>query len=63
LSDFIDKIIGKASNNSKEDLNNEIEIAVYNVESEALKIVKIIPSNNWGGMGLIGCEFGSGIYN
>ena len=43
--------------------SREITLYVYNVDSEAVREVKITPSRTWGGGGLLGCDVSFGYLN
>lgn len=42
---------------------NEIELVVYSTSEKQLKNVSLKPQANWGGRGLVGCEFAGGFLN
>jgi|LauGreDrversion4_2_1035121.scaffolds.fasta_scaffold95816_1 hypothetical protein len=39
----------------------EITLVVYNSHSSALRLVPLIPNQNWGGKGIIGCQILHGV--
>ncbi|EAR84206.1 GRASP55/65 family protein (macronuclear) [Tetrahymena thermophila SB210] len=41
----------------------EIELVVFNISDKSVRSVMLKPQMNWGGRGLIGCEFGGGYLN
>ncbi|KAL4480544.1 hypothetical protein ABPG72_022299 [Tetrahymena utriculariae] len=41
----------------------EIELVVFNTSEKSVRSVMLKPQMNWGGRGLIGCEFGGGYLN
>ena len=41
----------------------QIELQVYNVDAEEIKVTKIMPKSNWGGQGLIGADISFGYFN
>ena len=43
--------------------NQEIELFIYNVDSESVKRSVIEPRDNWGGEGLIGADISFGYCN
>mmetsp|Transcript_1664 Transcript_1664/g.2528 ORF Transcript_1664/g.2528 Transcript_1664/m.2528 type:complete len:377 (-) Transcript_1664:3978-5108(-) len=43
-----------------ENEDQELEVYVYNTETDMVRVVTIIPSLNWGGQGLLGAEVGRG---
>lgn len=40
-----------------------VEICVLNLDSMLVRDVNIFPNENWGGLGLLGCEFAEGVMN
>ena len=40
-----------------------LEVALYNAKTKSIRSTLIIPNKNWGGSGLLGCEFGMGYLN
>jgi len=40
-----------------------LKLIVYNAKYLEMRIVVLKPSNSWGGLGLVGAEFGTGIQN
>lgn len=36
-------------------------MGVFNTSTNQVKLINILPHHNWGGTGLIGCEFGTGL--
>ncbi len=38
-----------------------VSMYVYNVLSDDTRVVPIVPSDAWGGRGILGCEFGTGL--
>lgn len=38
-----------------------LQVAVYNTDSEMVREVVMVPNNDWGGEGCIGCDIGSGL--
>ena len=43
-------------------VNKCISMYVYNVTTDSIRVVPIVPSNVWGGRGLLGCEFGRPVF-
>lgn len=43
-----------------ENEDQELEVYVYNTESDMVRVLTIIPSLNWGGQGLLGAQVGRG---
>lgn len=41
----------------------EIQLAVYNTDSEKVGFVKIVPRDDWGGQGLLGADISFGFLN
>lgn len=42
-------------------LNQQLQVYVYNADSEAVREVTLVPNNSWGGEGCIGCDIGTGL--
>eukprot|EP00930_Biecheleria_cincta_P101430 TRINITY_DN93086_c0_g1_i1.p1 TRINITY_DN93086_c0_g1~~TRINITY_DN93086_c0_g1_i1.p1 ORF type:complete len:416 (-),score=96.13 TRINITY_DN93086_c0_g1_i1:165-1412(-) len=42
-------------------LNQQLQVYVYNADSEAVRGATLIPNNAWGGDGCIGCDIGTGL--
>ena len=41
----------------------EISLHVYNVETERVREVTLIPKRGWGGVGMLGCDVSFGYFN
>lgn len=44
----------------EENEDNVVEVYVYNIESDVVRVVTLVPSVKWGGNGLLGAEIGRG---
>jgi len=42
-------------------INQRMQVYVYNVDSETVREVELKPNNSWGGDGCIGCDIGTGL--
>jgi hypothetical protein len=38
-----------------------LKLVVYNIKRNEVRVTMILPSEKWGGNGMLGCEFGTGI--
>lgn len=54
LSNFIENL----QTNS---VTKSIEMALFNEKTQNVRFTIVLPNRNWGGRGLIGCEFGTGL--
>lgn len=39
-------------------MRRSVELYVYNSASEDVRVVSIVPNNEWGGNGTLGCDIG-----
>lgn len=53
----IDELVGVVTAS----IGERIQIYVYNSESESVREVSLVPNNDWGGDGLLGCDIGTGL--
>lgn len=44
-------------------INQRMQVYVYNADSETVREVFIVPNNDWGGDGCIGCDIGTGMFH
>ena len=44
----------------EENIDQVVEIYVYNADSDMVRVVALVPSSSWGGAGLLGAEVGTG---
>lgn len=42
-------------------INQKMSVYVYNADSESVREVILVPNNDWGGDGCIGCDIGTGL--
>jgi len=42
-------------------INQKMQVYVYNSDSESVREVILVPNNDWGGDGCIGCDIGTGL--
>mmetsp|Transcript_36014 Transcript_36014/g.107621 ORF Transcript_36014/g.107621 Transcript_36014/m.107621 type:complete len:466 (+) Transcript_36014:75-1472(+) len=42
-------------------INQQLQVYVYNADSETVREVPLVPNNDWGGEGCIGCDIGTGL--
>lgn len=42
-------------------INERMQVLVYNADSETVREVILVPNNDWGGDGCIGCDIGTGL--
>eukprot|EP00933_Yihiella_yeosuensis_P045421 TRINITY_DN40792_c0_g1_i1.p1 TRINITY_DN40792_c0_g1~~TRINITY_DN40792_c0_g1_i1.p1 ORF type:complete len:408 (-),score=122.46 TRINITY_DN40792_c0_g1_i1:258-1481(-) len=42
-------------------INQRIQVYVYNADSETVREATLVPNNDWGGEGCIGCDIGTGL--
>lgn len=42
-------------------INTRLQVYVYNTDSESVREVMLVPNNDWGGEGCIGCDIGTGL--
>eukprot|EP00927_Polykrikos_kofoidii_P034691 TRINITY_DN2937_c0_g2_i1.p1 TRINITY_DN2937_c0_g2~~TRINITY_DN2937_c0_g2_i1.p1 ORF type:complete len:455 (-),score=67.04 TRINITY_DN2937_c0_g2_i1:141-1418(-) len=42
-------------------INKPMQVYVYNADSETVREVTLVPNNDWGGEGCIGCDIGTGL--
>merc|ERR1719188_1386856 len=42
-------------------INQRMQVYVYNSDSESVREVILVPNNDWGGDGCIGCDIGTGL--
>lgn len=53
----IDELVEVVTTN----INQRMQVYVYNVDSETVREVVLVPNNSWGGDGCIGCDIGTGL--
>lgn len=53
----IDELVEAVTSN----INQRMQLYVYNADSEAVREVTLVPNNDWGGEGCIGCDIGTGL--
>jgi len=44
-------------------INKRMQVYVYNCDSETVREVILVPNNEWGGDGNIGCDIGTGLFH
>jgi len=44
-------------------INQRMQIHVYNSDSETIREVTLVPNNDWGGEGCIGCDIRAGLFH
>lgn len=42
-------------------VNKQLPLYVYNAKQDEVRVALLFPNNRWGGRGLLGCEFGTGL--
>merc|ERR1719188_1084193 len=42
-------------------INQKMQVYVYNADSESVRECILVPNNDWGGEGYIGCDIGTGL--
>lgn len=53
----IDELVEAVTNN----INQRMQVYVYNTDSESVREIILVPNNDWGGDGCIGCDIGTGL--
>merc|ERR1719359_1358186 len=53
----IDELVEVVTSN----LNQRMQVYVYNADTESVREVTMAPNNDWGGEGCIGCDIGTGL--
>lgn len=53
----IDELVEVVSTN----INQRMQVYVYNADTETVREVVLVPNNDWGGEGCIGCDIGTGL--
>eukprot|EP01017_Pseudomicrothorax_dubius_P026035 TRINITY_DN2873_c0_g1_i4.p1 TRINITY_DN2873_c0_g1~~TRINITY_DN2873_c0_g1_i4.p1 ORF type:complete len:394 (-),score=105.09 TRINITY_DN2873_c0_g1_i4:32-1213(-) len=57
----LNELIGFIEYLQKNAANKSIELCLFNIRTKAFRFAIVHPAKGWGGKGLLGCEFGTGL--